>query len=258
MSQRFVLQDGVHRSDGQVHLDADDQALLLGRGVFETLRTYDGRLFGLAAHLDRLLASAAAAGIQAKDRVVLSDELTQAASAIDSEAVVRITLTHGGHRIVRSSPLQPALSSYRCATRQWVPPAWLDGSVKHTSRAFSIVGVEDAGVDEVIWVDEGGDLLEGTRSNVFAAIDGVLCTPALDGRQLAGITRAALIRAARDAGVPVSERPMHKAASFDELYLSSTLKELSPIGVLDGHPAPGSGPVGDAVSAAFQAAIRMR
>ena len=86
-----------------------------------------------------------------------------------------------------------------CVTRRFVPPAWLDGTVKHCSRAYSRMAVLDAGVDEVLWVDDEDNLLEGTRSNVFAVSDGVLRTPPVDGRFLAGVTRSFVLEAAAEA-----------------------------------------------------------
>ena len=254
MSQRVVLVDGDAKPDGRVSLDADDQTLLLGRGVFETLRTYEGQLYGLQEHLERLAASARTVGVGCPDLEILAQEMATAASQISGEAVVRVTLTHGGHRIVRANPLMALPEQYRCATRVWVPPSWLPGEAKHTSRAHSVLAVESAGVDEVLWTDEDGYLLEGTRSNVFGVIDGVLVTPPLDGRLLAGVTRTALLQAAAVVGVPVCEAPLHKGAPFDELYLSSTLKELCPITELDGAAAPGGGPVGAMVSEAMRRA----
>jgi branched-subunit amino acid aminotransferase/4-amino-4-deoxychorismate lyase len=255
MSERVVLQDGVIQPDGRISLDADDETLLLGRGVFETMRTYGGKLFGLEAHLVRLTSSATAVGVPFPGAELLATELQATADRIQGDAVVRVSLTHGGHRIIRATPLAQMLPSYRCATRAWTPTAWLDGAVKHTSRANSVLAVEGAGVDEVIWVDASGHMLEGTRSNVFAVREGVFCTPSLDGRLLAGITRAALLRAAQAAGIPTSEGLLHKDGLFDELYLSSTLKELSPITELDGQQAAGGGPLGAAIAAAFRAAV---
>jgi branched-chain amino acid aminotransferase len=256
MTPRVVWQDGVRQEDGCIHLDADDATFLLGRGVFETLRTYDGTPFRMAAHLARLEASAASVGVPFPGGEVLSSELMHAAEAIGGEAVVRVTLTHGGHRIVRATPLVDPLAGYRCATRVWTPPSWLDGSIKHTSRAHSVLVVEQSGADEVLWVDATGHLLEGTRSNVFAVRDGALLTPPLDGRLLEGVTRGALLALARELGVVVHEQPMHHTAAFDELYLSSTLKELSPIVAMNGVIAPGGGPLGARLSEAFVRAAR--
>jgi branched-subunit amino acid aminotransferase/4-amino-4-deoxychorismate lyase len=239
-----------------ISIDADDEGLLLGCSVFETLRTYDGALFGVDAHLERLVASCDSMGIDMPDEDELIDEMVAASEQITGEAVVRVTLTAGGTRIVRAAILPEFPSAFRCATRPFVPPVWLDGTVKHSSRGISREAVRLAEVDEVIWTDPKGNMLEGTRSNFFAVVDQQLVTPPVDGTFLAGVTRGAMIDCAVELGVPVRHVAVHKNGPWDELYLSSTLKELTPIIELDGEPAPGGGPVGQRVLDAFRESIR--
>ena len=249
--KRVVLVNGVDSPNGTVVIDAADPGFTLGMSVFETLRTYGGGLFDVESHLERLAASAFAMGLAepALDQVL--DEMVQAANRMGGEAMVRVTLTPGGTRVVeaRSVPLTP--KPFRCVTREFVPPAWLDGTVKHGSRAFSRRAVLSAGVDEVVWVDEGGFILEGTRSNVFVVSKGVLVTPPVDGRILAGVTRMHLIDLADELGIPVEIRPVHTDATVDEFYVSSTLKELTAVDEIDGAPAAGRGPVGDRLMSEF-------
>jgi branched-chain amino acid aminotransferase len=252
---RVVLCNGVLVENGRIELDADDEGFLLGRAIFETLRTYDGRLFELDHHLERLASSALAMGIKEPDEDRIAAELTEAADAIQGEAVVRVTVTAGGARIVRAGDLPKIPRPFRCVTRTFVPPHWLDGTVKHTSRAWSRAAVLDAGVEEVLWTDPDGFVLEGTRSNVFAVVDGALVTPPVDGRCLAGVTRTALIEAAIDCGTELQIRPLHFKEEFAEFYVSSTLKELTGVDQLNGAPGAGAGPVGSQVLAAFRANI---
>ncbi len=247
-TDRIVLVDGHPAQDGLVSLDADDPGLLLGMSVFETLRTYNRRAFRIDAHLQRLHGSASALGVRMHSADLLKREIESITMMRGPESVVRVTLTGGGRRIVRAGPLPPVLSGYRCVTRAWTSPTWLPGTIKHSSRAASVTAVLQGCVDEVLWVDADGNLLEGTRSNVFGVVDGVLWTPPLDGRLLAGITRATVLEIAHEQGIPVRVNAMPHHARFDELYLSSTLKELCPIVVLDGVIAPGSGPVGQQIS----------
>lgn len=239
-------------SDGRVTIDADDAGLLLGWSAFETLRTYDGIPFEIDAHLERLAASCMAMRISVPDISVVRGEIEWAASQVPEDCVVRVTITRGGRRIVRAASLPVVDCPFRCVTRLWVPPPWLDGTVKHSSRAYSRLAVLDAGVEEVIWMDEAGFLLEGTRSNIFAVVGGALQTPPIDGRLLAGVTRSAVIDVAVDLGVPVLVQPMHQDGRFDELYVCSTLKELTPIDELNGRPAPAGGPVGAKILSAFR------
>ena len=249
---RFVLCNGEHCPDGQIAIDADDEGLLLGMAAFETLRTHGGRLFGLQAHLDRLGASALALGMSIPNLDLIAEELEQAASMIEGEAVVRVTLTASGTRLVRAADLPRVPSPFRCVTRPFLTPPWLDGTVKHTSRAFSIRAVADARVEEVIWVDDDNHMLEGTQSNVFAVIDHALVTPPVDGRILAGVTREAIIEAAFLAGIAINIGPIHAEANFEALYVSSTLKALTPIDSLNGRQLPAQCPVGTAIVSAFR------
>jgi branched-chain amino acid aminotransferase len=235
-----------------VAIDADDEGLLLGRSAFETLRTYGGRLFGLEAHLDRLTSSCAALGIECPPLQTVEAELMEAAEMVPGEAMVRVTITASSTRVVRAVDLPGVPDPFRCVSREYTPPAWLDGTVKHASRAASRAAVLSAGVEEVIWTDSEGFMLEGTRSNLFAVISGVLVTPPVDGRLLAGVTREAMIDAADTAGVAVRIEGLSIDGAYDELYVCSTLKELTPIDELNGRPAPGAGPVGDSVLAAFR------
>jgi branched-subunit amino acid aminotransferase/4-amino-4-deoxychorismate lyase len=244
---KVVLFDGTFRSDHLVELPADDLGLTTGLTCFETLRSYRGRLLGLDEHLGRLEESARAMRVPFPGAALLRAEACDALARHGGDVVVRMTLTRGGHRIVVASDVGPPPSSMRCASRTFEPPPWLPGSVKHGSRAGSVLVLESLGVDEVIWVDRGGFVLEGTRTNVFAVKGGELYTPPLDGRILQGVTRGLLLSLA-----PVREESFRLDEPLDELYASSTLKELCPIVELDGRLAPGGGPIGHELVARFR------
>jgi branched-chain amino acid aminotransferase len=234
-----------------------DPGLLVGMSVFETMRTYAGRVFRLGAHLARLQGSAQALGVPWLGAEAVAREVAVATEGLPAELGVRVTLTAGGTRLIQATPLDHGLVErpLRVVTRVWEPPVWLNGRVKHASRAASEVARTDAHVDEVFWVGLDGMVTEATRSSVFAVIDGVLITPPDDGRILSGVTRAALLDAAAVIGLETAERGFAVDAPFTELYASSTLKELSAVIELDGRPLPGAGPVGRAVVLAFRALV---
>jgi branched-subunit amino acid aminotransferase/4-amino-4-deoxychorismate lyase len=227
----------------------NDQGLVRGLNAFETLRTYGRVPFRLAEHIERLTHSAGALAIPMPAREVVEREI---AAVIDGQDLwVRYLLTGGGHRVVESGPLDLAGVGrpVSVATITWEPSPWLPGSVKHSSRAGWETAAREQGVDEVIFVDRNGRILEAGRSNVFAVVDGALWTPPADGRILAGVTRAAMIEAAREAGLNLRIEELPGAIHFDELYVSSTMKELAPA-VIDGVIR--RGPVGEALHAAFR------
>ncbi len=235
-----------------------DLGLLRGLSVFETLRTCNGRFFRAEQHLERLAQSASALGVPCPSVASLALDLRLAIVGYEHDARAQLTLTAGGRRLLCVEPLDVSGIGrpLRVATRTWEAPEWLDGRVKHTSRALSRAAVAAAGTDEVLWRTRDGRLTEGTRSNVFAVLDGVFVTPPDDGQLLAGVTRAALLEVAAGAGLAVAEATLPVGATFSELYASSTTRHLAPIVELDGAVAPGAGPVGAGVSEAFERLVR--
>lgn len=229
---------------------ARDPALLFGVGVFETLRTYGLQPFRLAAHLERLQRSALAVGI-ALDWVQVAEEIQ---SQLAHDVSIRYTLTAGGARILHRRPIDPGYvgQTRTVAPMDWIHAVGLPGTVKHTSRAPWLLTAHVLGVDEVLLCEPGGLILEANRSNVFAVVDGRLTTPPLDGNQLEGVTRAALLEAAAQAGIEVSEAPLPNWAPFEALYLSSTLKELAPVSAIGEERLPTNHPLGIQLHAAFR------
>jgi len=126
--------------------------------------------------------------------------------------------------------------------------------VKHGSRAGWVLASRRLGVDEVVFCDTAGHMLEANRSNIFVIEEGVLKTPPLDGQALEGVTRGALLEAAAAIDMPVEVCPVPLSGSYDEFYVSSTLKELAPVAQLD-ERAMGGGPMGERLLHAFRALV---
>ena len=231
-------------------LPADDLGLDRGIAIFETWRTYGSAPFRLEAHWARLSDSANTMGIELPDYQGILNEISY---TLGQDVSQRLTLTGSGNRILRVQPIDQDRVGrpIRLGTLAWAGLPDLPGSVKHCLRAPWILASRRLGVDEVLLVDPQGFLLEANRSNVFAVVDGVLVTPPADGRILAGVTRQALLDAAVQAGLPLEVRPVCRDERFQELYVSSTLKELAPVSHLDDQPI-GEGPQGRALYAAFR------
>ena len=233
---------------------ADDPGLLFGLTAFETLRTYSGVPFRLDEHLVRLLRSAEAMRIDIPAVDVIRSQIL---ARCEGDVSLRYTVTAGGRQIIQRRAIRPGqvARDMRVAQYTWVNPESLPGAVKHGCRAAWMLAAESRQVDEILLVDPEGQILEANRSNVFAVVDGVWVTPPLDGRQLAGVTRSALLDAARRANISVHERPLSITDQFDELYLASTLKELSAVVELDGQSFEGSGPLGQELLARFRTLV---
>jgi len=227
-----------------------------GLSAFETMRTYDGHIFRMQAHLVRLRASLERMAFS-HDVEAFSEALTRAAAAAVGPVRLRLTCSVEGHWLLEVVALDAAKVGrpVSAVTRTWQPPSWLDGSIKHGSRAHGEVLLRKEGVDEVLWRGADGCYTEGSRSNLFAVLGERVLTPPVDGRILAGVTRGALIEAGRSVGLEVFESAVHPAMPIDELYATSTLKELAPVVRIDGVEGPGSGPIGRRLHSAFRTLV---
>ena len=232
---------------------ADDEALLRGRAAFETLKIYDGRPFRLEAHLDRLAASAEVMALPAVERRRL-EVLTGLVlpKAEQGDAVLRLVWTAGpqggppsGLALLSELPgwiedvrLRGASAVSLLGVRATAP--WLLPGVKSTSYAVNMAADAEAkrrGADEAIFVDGEGIVLEGSVTNVWWRVAKTLRTPALDLGILAGVTRQTLLELAGGCGYAVEEGafPLTEVLDADEVFTSSSVREILPVVELDGR-----------------------
>ena len=258
-------------------LRVDDEAVLRGRAVFETLRVYAGRPFRLPAHLERLTRSARVLGLEAPDSVALTDLVGESlAQPHVGDAVLRVVWTAGadatrpvGFALVTALPegLEQArtagieLRSLQLAigaTARRASP-WLLPGVKSTSYAVNIAAQTEArrrGADDALFLSLEGIVLEGPTSNVWFVEDGVLHTPALDLGILAGVTRDTLVDVAADARITVESGAyeLDRLARATEVFTSSSIREVMPVVRLDGAAVAEGRP--GPVAAAMQTGLR--
>jgi branched-subunit amino acid aminotransferase/4-amino-4-deoxychorismate lyase len=248
---------------------ADDEGLLRGRAAFETLRVYAGRPFRLEAHLDRLTASAASIGLPAVERrrlqVLVGLVLPKAQHG---DASLRLVWTAGPGAVA------PSAFALLSTVPEWIDEAralgatavsllgvrasapWLLPGVKSTSYAVNMAAEAEArrrGVDEALFVDADGLVLEGTVTNVWWRKGKTLYTPTLDLGILAGVTRATLIELAPGSGYGVEEGayPLSGLLEADEAFTSSSVREVMPLVAVDGRPLD-RGPAADELQAALR------
>ncbi len=245
-------------------------------GCFETMRAYQGKLFRLEDHLDRLYGSALFLGTQAPaNRKAFARQLTDALrrSGI-REAVVRVALIpqtgkDARPHIVVQEALMPTAEDYRRGIRIAGVPAkrFSVGSItpqaKYSARVGSVMAVSDAqlrGVDEALFLDESGSVTESTASNFGMIKNGVVYTPPCALGLLAGITRDVLEETAQAAGALFVEAPLtrHDCYNADEAFLTSTLKEVLAVTQIDGRVIGTGrpGPITKKLLKAFRALVR--
>lgn len=284
VSRAFVLIDGIPVAAESASVSVFDRGFLYGDSVFEALRTYGGEPFMLDEHMTRLEESARRVRIQLPiDRAAFTAEVRSALSRAGfSESYVRVILTRGRSealgldlsrptaplRVVLVLPLEaPPESKYERGIdvityrSQRVADGTPAAGAKVANYLTSVLALEEArarGAEEALLVDGEGRVLEGTTSNVFGVRDGRLVTPPEELGILAGITRARLFRVAQSSGVELEIRAFTVAelTGFDEVFISSSIRELLAVITVDGQPiADGRpGPVFRRLLAAFRLA----
>lgn len=278
----FIWLDGrlVPWRDSRVHVLT--HALHYGSAVFEGERLYDGRVFRLAAHSQRLINSArlldyeipwTRAEIEEATRaVVRANGLTQAyirpiawrgsevlgVSAIGTSVHLAIAPWAQEGRLsvqAREAGIDVTMARYRRPSPESAP-----GGAK-AAGLYVICGIEKdralaAGFDDALMLDWKGDLAESTGANLFLVIDGALVTPRVDNF-LDGITRRAVIGMAQRHGWTVEERTVKPAelARASEVFLCGTAAEIVPVGSVDGHRYQ-PGPVARTLMADYQSVVR--
>lgn len=259
-----------------------DSGFMLGDGVWEGLRLYDGRWAFLDEHLDRLFEAAKVIdldiGVDRTDIVAALEE-TRAANGMQSDAHARLMVTRG----VKTRPFQhPALSQQgptvaiimehsrpklprpiRMATVPHIRglPMTQDPKLNSHSKLNCIlaaIDAEKAGADEALMLDVHGFVNTTNSCNFFIVRKGEVWTSTGD-YCMNGITRAKVIQICREEGIPVFEKNFSLAETYgaDEAFLTGTFGAQTPVGVIDGRRigTGETGPVTERIRTLYKALI---
>jgi para-aminobenzoate synthetase/4-amino-4-deoxychorismate lyase len=243
--------------------DANALAVLTPRpsaGVFSSLLVTDGQTRGLADHLARL--SSSVRDLYAKDLPASLNDDVAACLMSRPAGRLRISVRPVGGPLqatVELVPLPPGGAASAAITlRPVVVPGGIGGRKWRDRRLLAELTAR-AGLPanaQLLITDETGELLETDRANVFAVIDGVLLTPPADGRLLPGITRAAVMRAARADAIKVGQKPLtlDQLATATEVFVTNAVVGVLPVTAIDGCPATWApGPVTATLAAGLKA-----
>jgi branched-chain amino acid aminotransferase len=267
--------DGALVAVADARISPFDHGLLVGDGVFETIRVYGGEPFAWTRHLDRLAHSASGLGLPVPERDVLRTAASEVLSANGHhDARLRITVTGGiaplgSERtsatptvVVATSPLRPGSDSVRVVVVPWVRnDRGATAGLKTTSYAENVRALAYAharGASEAIFANTRDELCEATGSNVFVVHEGVVATPPASSGCLLGVTRALVLELAAQAGITVHESalPLDALRDTDEAFLTSTTREVQPVSHVDDRElATEAGPVTAALARAFAALV---
>lgn len=279
---KIYLNDGLVDS-AEAKISVFDHGLLYGDGIFEGIRLYNGCVFKLDAHLERLEYSAKALMLNMPwSREQISDAVCETCRANNlTNGYIRLIVTRGEGSlglsiqnckepqliiIADTIQLYPeeyyenGLSIITVPTRRCNPAA-LPPTVKSLNYLNNILAKIEAqhlGYHEAIMLNDQGYVAECTGDNVFVIHKGELITPSASAGALKGITRGSALEIAEELGVPWREANMTRYDVWvaDELFLTGTAAEIVPIVEVDARPI-GNGKPG-AITGKFLESFRRR
>jgi branched-chain amino acid aminotransferase len=257
-----IYLDGNFVPEAEAKVSVFDHGLLYGDGIFEGIRFYDGRVFRLEEHLERLWDSARSICLEIpmSQRAMTEALLETIRKNNLRDGYIRLLVTRGVGNlglnpaqcnkpsviiIAATISLYPAsvyqngLTVVTCATRR-ISPAALNPAVKslnYLNNVLARIEANLAGADEALMLNEAGNVAECTADNVFLIKHGQLFTPPITAGALRGITRSVALDIAAELGLMISEIDItrHDVFVADEMFLTGTAAEVIPVIKADGR-----------------------
>ncbi|CAN5862929.1 branched-chain-amino-acid transaminase [soil metagenome] len=261
MSEPIYYVNGKYVPASQAALTLNDLGIVRGYGVFDLLRTYDGKPFKLHEHVLRLQRSAEQIKLVLPWTAAEIEQIaleTYARNAM-ADATIRIVATGGASEDFMTPPAQPTLVVMINPIGPTAPEQYTKGvkvvttqiarmmptvkSLNYITAIMAMQAAREVGAVEAIYRTTDNRLTEGTRANFFVFQGNRLITPKSD--VLGGITREVVIEIAED-DFEVIEAPLYYAdlAAYDEAFITSSTKEVLPVVQIDditigqGRPGP--------------------
>lgn len=272
----FILHNGKVQPSGVRSLTAGQTGVMNGWGVFSTLRVSQGVLFAYERHWARMVKDAKLMRIpMPADPEELARDLRlliEANRAYDSTLRVCVIRNRGGMFEGEEIGRDFDVVAFTSDTNRWgegvnlaVEPNARHGAnrfagAKILSWSHNLTWLENAkerGFDEVILLDERGEVSECTSANIFIETDEGFATPPLSSGCLPGVTRELLLGDARPADVPVAERPfdMNELLGARAAFVTSTTRNLLPILSVEGRSVRRESRLGPRLAGAFESYI---
>ncbi len=252
-----VYLNGEYLPLEQARIPVMDRGFLFGDGVYEVIPAYGGFLFRLEEHLQRLENSLAAIGMQSPHSRQAWKDILQTLLDQDpgQDLSIYLQITRGAGKFrdhAIPADIQPTV--FIMCTR--IPPVseelarkgvaavtrddirWELCDIKAITLLAAVLFKQQAGEEQAVEaiLVRDGLAMEGSASNLFIVDQGVIITPAKSQYLLPGITRDLVLEIARDAGLAHREAdiPLQALRQADEVWLTSSTKEIMPVTLLDG------------------------
>jgi branched-chain amino acid aminotransferase len=258
--------DGTLHPRDEAKVSVFDSVVQGGDAVWEGLRVYDGKIFALDEHLQRLQESAKALAfkdVPANTEIKKAVFETLEANGMRDDTHIRLTLTRGkkitsymdpgvnkyGPTLIVLAEWKPPLNQINKNRDQGLelitssirrnPPQCIDSKIHHNNLINNVLAkieANHAGADAAVMMDIEGFVSEANATNIFFVYGGTVFTPHADSC-LPGITRAKIIALCRENDVSVSEKRISMAEMYraDECFTTGTMGELAPVRSIDGR-----------------------
>ncbi len=254
----IYFNNGVYADKETMKVSIDDRGYYFGDGVYEVVKVYDGKLYTAEEHFTRFLQSAKKIRL---DLPYTIEEFTEIAKklTIDNgivEGHVYIQATRGAAPRMHNFPgedVVPMITAYAIhnprplskikegvAVKTTDDIRWLRCDIKSLNLLGNVLAKQEAyeaGCAEAVFV-RNGIVTEGSSSNMFGVKDGILYTHPATNLILNGITRRVVLTLCAQHSIGVMEEPftLEQFNEMDELFLTSTTSEITPIVSVDGKP----------------------
>jgi branched-chain amino acid aminotransferase len=257
MAEKVFLNDKLVDID-KACISVTDSGFLYGAGLFETMRSYNGVVFSLKDHLDRLFFSAGSLSIEnSYDRQYITDAIYKVLKANKlADARLRLTLTGGpmakseeerrSTLLITAAKLTPYPAEYYkngvlvvlCPFRQNPSePIYGHKTTSYFSRMIGLNWAHQKRAAEALWFTIDNRLAEGCISNVFLVKDSALYTPPIVTPVLAGIARKTVCQIALKNSIKLVEKDLYidDVLSADEMFLTNVIMQVMPISRVEKH-----------------------
>jgi len=277
MIHRYAHHNGRLLPMEQVRLSPGQAGLLSGWGLFTTLRVFEGVPFAFERHWRRLEKDARLTHLpfpfEAEKVRAQLDEVLRANQVREGTARIYMVYNQVGFwqseepmpqvdLIIYSAGLpsyrEPVRLALRAEGRHAASPLAGVKTTAWLNNVWNLYEAQQGGWDEVVLLNERGEVAECTAANIFCARGGKVLTPPLASGCLAGVTRGLLLEIGPQAGVLVEEATLkpEDLYSADEVFISSTNRNLLAVGEIAGHRMPAApGPVTQKLEKAFEACV---
>jgi len=257
-----IFIDGKFCSERDAKVSVFDHGLLYGDGVFEGIRAYNGRVFKLKEHIERLYASAKAIlldiPLSQTEMLKATVETIRANKLRDCYVRLIVTRGVGSLGLNPRGCKKPSIIIIAGKIQVYPPELYARGmdivtvptvrnlhsavnpaikSLNYLNNILAKIEANNAGVEEAVMLNNEGFVAECTADNIFIIKGGQLMTPPLSAGALYGITRGVVMDLAAAAGMKVSEPNLTRYDLFnaDECFLTGTGAEVVPIVKIDGR-----------------------